>query len=191
VLAVKHKDYEISSRSDAADEIKHDVFQIIKKSYDKIGGHSKISSPDDIKSEYDDWIVADTDEDPDIDVFVGGNKRGSGMKLGASATDGSAEAKNHMLKLKKKLFSNGWWAETSGAAAHIAINKLGVPTVTDEKQSRSCLVISRSLGTGSTHMVNFQTPMVGTPETSAGTNTSRSLLVMFEILIVHTVLQFK
>jgi len=139
VLAVKHKDYEISSRSDAADEIKHDVFQIIKKSYDKIGGHSKISSPDDIKSEYDDWIVADTDEDPDIDVFVGGNKRGSGMKLGASATDGSAEAKNHMLKLKKKLFSNGWWAETSGAAAHIAINKLGVPTVTDEKTVKKLL----------------------------------------------------
>lgn len=138
-LAVKHKDYEISSRSHIADEIKDDVYAIVKRSYDKIGGNAKVSSPDDLTAEYDDWIVADTDDDPDIDVFVGGNKRGTGMKLGVSATDGSDAAKAHMLKLKKRLFNNGWWAETSGAAAHVAINKLRVPTLTDEKMVRKLL----------------------------------------------------
>lgn len=138
-LAIKNKDYEISSKSRLASEIKDDVFNIVKKSYEKIGGNAKVSSPDDLTAEYDDWIVADTDEDPDIDVFVGGNKRGPGMKLGVSATDGTPEAKDHMMKLKKRLFNNGWWAETSGAAAHIAINKLRVPTVTDEKTVKKLL----------------------------------------------------
>lgn len=139
VLAAKNTDFEISSRSRLADEIKNDVFDIITKSYDKLGGNAKIKEPDDISREYDDWIVADTDDDPDVDVFVGGNKKGPGMKLGVSATDGSAAAKTHMMQLKKRLFNNGWWAETSGAAAHVAINKLHVPTVTDEKLAKKLL----------------------------------------------------
>lgn len=68
VLAAKNTDFEISSRSRLADEIKNDVFDIITKSYDKLGGNAKIKEPDDISREYDDWIVADTDDDPDVDV---------------------------------------------------------------------------------------------------------------------------
>jgi len=139
ILGVKNKDVTVSAGSRLAKRLEPEIFDMINKSYEKVGGNAKIKSPEDIGDEYPDWIVADIDDDPDPDVFIAGSPRSGAMKLGAIATDGSTAAKNHMMTLKKKLYSNGWWAEVSGSPAHIALNKLRVKPVEDEKKVRELL----------------------------------------------------
>jgi len=139
-LGVKNKDVELKAGSKLAKRIEPEVFDMITKSYASIGGHAMINSPEDIGGEYKDWVVADVDDDPDVDTFVGGNLQPNGSKkLSVSATDGSVEAKAHMMNLKRKLFKNGWWAETSDAPAHIALNKLKIKPVESEEQVRALL----------------------------------------------------
>lgn len=161
------------------------MFDIITKSYDKIGGNAKIKEPDDISREYDDWIVADTDDDPDVDVFVGGNKRGPGMKLGVSATDGSAASKAHMMQLKS-VFST-----MVGGLKHLAqrhtLRSINFTCQLSQMKNllKNCWVTKRSRGTALTLTVNFLTHMGGTQETLAVKSTPRSLWVIFDILTVH------
>jgi hypothetical protein len=134
----KNKDFYLKAGTSFVDEIEPELVNMVTKSYEKVGGNHKIRSSDDISTEYSDLIVADVDDDPDIDVFVGGNQR-NGMKLGVTATDGSGEAKSHLMALKKQLFTNGWWAEVSDAPAHITLNKLGIKPIEDEMKVRSLL----------------------------------------------------
>ncbi len=134
----KYKDIYLKAGDPLASEIEPELVNMVTKSYAKVGGNPKIRSAGDVSAEYSDWIVADVDDDPEPDLFIGGNQR-SGMKLGVTATDGGAEAKSHMMRLKKQLFSNGWWAETSDAPAHIALNKLGIRPIENEEKVRSLL----------------------------------------------------
>lgn len=111
---------------------------MIDKAYAPIGGNAKVSKPSDVGNEYPDWVVADIDDDPELDVFIGGKTK-KGMKMGVMATDGTAAAKSHLNSTQKDLFTHGWWAEVSGAPAHILINKLGMIPVEDEKKAREML----------------------------------------------------
>lgn len=134
----KHKDTYVTAGDPIADEIEPELVDMVTKSYAKVGGNPKIKKAGDVSAEYPNWIVADIDDDPDVDVFIGG-RPSHGMKLGVTATDGSGEAKAYITNLKKKLFNNGWWAEVSDAPAHIALNKLGIKPVEDEKKVRALL----------------------------------------------------
>lgn len=125
--------------SELAKQFEPDIFDMVVQTYAKMGGNLKIKKPEDVSSEYSDWIVADIDDDSDPDIFVGGNPRRGGMKLGVTATDGSAAAKSYMQNLKKQLFNNGWWVEVSDAPAHIALNKLGIKPIEDEQKVRQLL----------------------------------------------------
>lgn len=139
VLGVKNTDVAIKSGSKLAKRIEPELVNMTKTSYAPVGGHPKVNNVGDLSSEYSDWYVADIDSDPEPDLYVAGNQKSGGMKLGSTATDGSLEAKVWLNKLKKQLYSNGWWAEVSDAPAHIALNKLGIKPVEDEQKVRSLL----------------------------------------------------
>jgi hypothetical protein len=135
----KNKDVYMNSSDPIAKVIEPEIYDMVTKSYAAAGGNATIHSPSDVSSEYHNWIVADIDDDPDIDVFIGANERDGKMKIGASATDGSLQAKDYSMQLRKRLLSNGYWAEVSGAVAHIVMNKLGIKPIEDEKKVRSLL----------------------------------------------------
>lgn len=138
-LGRKNADITLSSTDKVAKQISPSIFDMVLSSYAKVGGNAKIKKPTDLTSEYERWIVADVDQDDNPDVFVGGNQRNGKMKMGIFATDGSQRAKEYLNLLQKRLYEKGWFAEVSDAPAHIAINKLGVPTVSDEEKVRELL----------------------------------------------------
>lgn len=138
-LGVKNKSVNVSSNDELAKNIEPDLIDMIKNSYSSLGGHPKINEPRSLINSYDEWVVADVDDDPEPDVAAVGSKKGQKVKLGAIATDGGPPAKNFLLKMKNDILRNGWWGETSGAVAHMAINKLGLTTVDDETTVRKLL----------------------------------------------------
>lgn len=119
-----------------ADAIEPEIFDMISKAYEPIGGHAKLSSRADITDEYPEWMLADIDDDPETDVaLVGQQSSQGGTKIGASGTDGSPKAKSFMSSMKGKLMKpgGGWWGEVSGVPAHLALARLGLKAVTDQK----------------------------------------------------------
>ncbi len=138
-LGVKNKTVHLHAGEELADVNEPDLIDMVKTSYEKVGGHPKINQVGDLSREYPDWVVIDMDDDPEVDVGIFGAPSGKGMKLGASATDGTPAAKQAINHLKQQLFTNGWWAETSGAPTHIAINKLGLKPLEDEQKVRDLL----------------------------------------------------
>lgn len=138
-IGVKNTAVRLRSHERLAHSIHDDVQNIVTNAYAKIGGHAKTNTATALADEYPDWFVADTDAEPDVDVFIGGSPRAGKEKLGVSGSDGSPEAKQFLLNLKKRLLTHGWWAEVSGATAHIAINKQHIPFVNSEHKVRSLL----------------------------------------------------
>lgn len=138
-IGVKNTAVRLRSHEPLARNICDDVQDIVTSAYAKIGGHAKATSAAALADEYPDWFVADTDAEPDVDVFIGGSPRAGKEKLGVSGSDGSPESKQFLLNLKKRLLTHGWWAEVSGATAHIAINKQNIPFVSSERKVRSLL----------------------------------------------------
>ena len=136
-LGVKNKVVNIKTDSPAMKAIDQDLVDMTIDAYEKIGGHPKINAMGDLANEYTDIVTADIDDDPEPDLYVSGKMKHGKMKVGASATDGTAIAKNFMYNLKKQLHTNGWWAEVSDAPAHIALNKLGIRPVEDEAKVRA------------------------------------------------------
>ena len=132
----------VTAGSHVANDIEQDVFDMIEKSYASLGGHAKIKKPSDVGTQYPYWNVADTDEDPEPDVaeLSSSSPTSHGKKLGAVATDGSAEAKNALMDMLRHFFSTpGNWAEVSGAMANILIKKLGIKPVEDVEKVKSLL----------------------------------------------------
>lgn len=133
-VGVKGRDVAFRAGTPRADILQSAVFDMIDASYGPIGGHAKIKTPSNVGNEYPEWIVADIDDDPDPDVaIVGQQSSAGGHKVGASGTDGTPKAKSYMNAMKKRIMTQGWWGEVSGAPAHIAINKLGIKPITDQK----------------------------------------------------------
>jgi len=140
-VGIKGKPYRFTAGTPKADILEPDIFQMISKAYEPIGGHVRITSRANVGNEYPEWGVADIDEDPEPDVvIVGKHSDAGGMKIGATATDGTLLAKSFMNIYKKELLTNGgWWGEVSGAPAHIAINNLGIAYVNDKAHAERLL----------------------------------------------------
>jgi hypothetical protein len=138
-IGVKNMPVKTFAGSKIADDNESDLVDIIKTSYEKVGGNPYISKSGDISARYSDWVLMDTDEDPEVDVALFGKPAKSGIKLGAMATDGTSVAKQAVLELQGQLYRNGWWAEVSDAPAHIAINKLKLFPIEDEEAVRELL----------------------------------------------------
>lgn len=139
-IGAKNKTVHLHAGEEMAGANEPDLIDMIRTSYAYVGGHPKLNSVGDLSREYPDWVVLDIDDDPEIDVGIFGSPNKKGMKLGASATDGTLTAKQAMNNLKMQLFTNGWWAEVSDAPAHIALNKLGLKPIDDEEYVKELLV---------------------------------------------------
>ena len=60
--------------------VKQNLFDLVQQTYEPIGGHFKISSPDSLER-YTYWVVKDIDDDPDIDVAIMGKPDIAGVKI--------------------------------------------------------------------------------------------------------------
>jgi hypothetical protein len=141
-LGVKNQVVRVDPNSEMGKDVTDDVFQMIQKSYDKIGGHAKIRKPGDIGSTYPVWDLADVDKDPEPDVARLSTKSNTtgGLKGGAVATDGSPEAKSYLMNFLSDFYNTpGNWGEVSGAMANILIKKLGFKPVENEETVRKLL----------------------------------------------------
>lgn len=126
------------------DKIKTDLYDLVQKTYAPIGGHLKIKSSDDLES-YNYWVVADVDEDPQVDVVMMGKPAPVGIKKGLAANDGSAKASTAYKSMSAQLHSggsvgglSGWWGELSGKPAYAMLSR-GAPAIEDEEMARMLL----------------------------------------------------
>ena len=127
----KNKTFKLSSSSSDSKDHEQEIFDMIQASYAPIGGHLMIKSKSDVAKEFPTGYVADVDDDPEVDVFLG-VKGQDNRKISASATDGTATAKAYAFNMRKQMYDDGFWAEVSDATAHIALNKMKIPSVKDQ-----------------------------------------------------------
>ena len=121
------------------EDVKNQLFDLVQQTYEPIGGHFKITSPNSL-DRYVYWVVKDLDEDPDVDVAIMGKPDIAGQKMGAAANDGtpaaSSEYKNKSAELRAGGSIGGvgnWWGEVSGKPAY-AMLKRGARAVEDESK---------------------------------------------------------
>ncbi len=126
------------------DLIKDQLFNLVQQTYASIGGHFKITTPDNL-DRYAYWVVQDLDEDPAVDVALMGKPDVAGQKMGAAANDGSSQAASAYKNKSAELRAGGsiggvgnWWGEVSGRPAYAMI-KRGAPAVEDEMKVRQLL----------------------------------------------------
>jgi hypothetical protein len=103
---------------------KHDLYDIINLAYTDIGGHVRITAPNDIINDKNltFWTAVDIDKDPNADVVIF-SRKSNGYKISGWGHDGSKEAKKELLKkLINILQKKGFWIEVSGRPAEILIN---------------------------------------------------------------------
>ena len=124
--------------------VKQNLFDLVQQTYEPIGGHFKISSPDSLER-YTYWVVKDIDDDPDIDVAIMGKPDIGGVKMGAAANDGSGQAAAEYKNKSAELRAGGsvagignWWGEVSGKPAYAMISR-GAMAVEDEAKVRQLL----------------------------------------------------
>lgn len=116
------------------------VQDMIDLSYGKIGGHPDLKQLGDARKNYPVWDVIDVDSDPYPDAIIAWAQKPTGLKRGASATDGGADAKDALKSFAPKVQARpGHWAEVSGASAAIALKDPSVPVITDERRVRKLL----------------------------------------------------
>ena len=124
--------------------VKQTLYDLVQDTYAPIGGHVKISDPNSLER-YNYWIVADLDEDPEIDIGIFGKPDVGGNKLGGVGHDGSGVAKSAYKQKSTELRSGGevdgvgnWWGEVSGGPA-AALIKRGAPAVEDAARGMALL----------------------------------------------------
>jgi len=122
-------------------ELAKELFDLIQNAYKKIGGNLNIRSPYDLMKGDISLIQAiDIDSDPDADAVRLSKKSASGTKFVGSGHDDSDVAKGELTqKIASNLKKRGFYAELSGALAHIMLTRYGIHSVDDEKTVRKVL----------------------------------------------------
>lgn len=126
-------------------EINKELFDLIDKSYQYVGGHANYKSPEDLPAGIDGkdviiWYGVDIDDDPEPDAASASKKTPYGEKSVLGASDGSIEGKTqYVLRTMEKLNTQGNYAEMSGAIAHIMISRHNVPFVDNQEDVEKIL----------------------------------------------------
>ena len=127
----------LSSGDPHREEVKKQLYSMVCDTYAPIGGHVKVCEPGSL-DRYKYWVVADLDDDPEIDIGLFGKPDIGGAKMGGVGHDGSAVAKSAYKTKSAELRSGGsiggvgnWWGEVSGGPA-AAMIKRGAPAIEDE-----------------------------------------------------------
>ena len=141
----KNKWIQVTDRKEIED-LKDNLFQLIKTAYANIGGHFSFKSPEDVLDpELDFWKVADLDQDPEIDVTTFGYYTPHGIKHTGMGHDGDkANVKNLLTHKTKMLKTPGNYVELSGAAFDSFVGYGGAPVIEDEEIVRDILGSERS-----------------------------------------------
>ena len=116
---------------------KDDLYDLIFNAYKSKGGYSGMKNASDIASgDINVWLAADIDNDPQLDVTIGGKQKPSGTKLVVMGQDGSPEAKrNAIQQMKRLLRKRGFYSEMDMELAQ----KFNAPIVKDESLIRSVI----------------------------------------------------
>ena len=127
----------------ANEDLRKEVFKLIDKSYEYIGGNADIRAVADLanpsKNDYVLFKAWDIDNDPEPDVLRGMKPKAGKTKLTLSATDGEDASVAYGIDDSEKRLRDGQhYAEMSGRAATVQM-KRGVPAVRNEKTARSLL----------------------------------------------------
>ena len=110
--------------------IASELYDLIDVAYQKIGGHFDFQSPEDLPSDYTDWIAVNVDNDPQPDALRVSKEKEAGQKMSAAGHDGSRAAINaYVAKTAELLKSGGFYGEMSKGVAHVMITRHGVPFV--------------------------------------------------------------
>jgi hypothetical protein len=117
------------------------LFDLIQNAYKDIGGHHDFKSPSDVMDpELEFWTASDIDSDPDVDVTMFGKKTPQGIKYTGIGHDGQKDNIKHMLKHRSaEMKKSGHYAEVSGDAFRVYVERGGVPVVEDEDTVRRVL----------------------------------------------------
>lgn len=137
----------VTPKQSEKSDLKNHLYDLIQNAYSSIGGHLKITSPDDITtSQLQHWKVADIDADPEIDVVYFGKETPFGVKHTGMGHDGErSNIKNLLIRKSDTLKKPGNYVEVSGAAFDSFVNKGGVPIIDDEQIVRKMLGDKRSI----------------------------------------------
>ena len=120
--------------------ISKEIYDMIEKTYRKIGGYPDFKKYSDLPDDHTSWLVAKVDKDPEADIVRFGKPGPGGMKMTGSASDGSEAAKAILInKTAKMLNTTGNYAEMSDAMAHIMITRKNVPFVANEDDIKKLL----------------------------------------------------
>lgn len=133
------KDIE-KSKDGANKDLTDELFDMISKAYASIGGHVAYKKASDLPAKADSWSAVDIDSDPEPDVVNFYKNTKNGKKSVGSATDGTDLAKKFLLASKvRDLSKTGFYAEVSGAIAHILITRNNAPFVNNEEDVKKVL----------------------------------------------------
>lgn len=118
-------------------ELSDEFFNLIHTAYQEIGGHAKITKPNDVFSDPDwtYWSGVDIHGSPDLDVIVWGQNTKYGIKFSGVGHDGEKDSKKEYLNRRMSdLHKIGYYGEISGKLSEILIGKHKVPTVDDQAE---------------------------------------------------------
>lgn len=140
-VKIKNKDLQ-----EPDSELNANLYDMITKSYSKIGGYNNYNSPKDIPygKEGNDkdviWWAIDTDQDPEADAVKWVRITPHGLKSLGGASDGGTESKQAYIDISaEQLNTPGYYGEASDAIAHILISRYKVPFVNDQKTVENVL----------------------------------------------------
>jgi hypothetical protein len=120
-ITLKSKDI-----SDYADEL----IDLIDIAYKEKGGNLELKSAGDLRnSDLTYWIAKDFDDDPNIDIAIGGKKTKYGTKLTVLGQDGERQSRKESIQQMIKLMkTKGFYAEMDSDLAE----KFGLAIINDE-----------------------------------------------------------
>lgn len=112
-----------------------ELFTLLTQAYAKIGGHANLKLPKDfLGGELDLIRAVDVDTDPQADAFTAYKRRPAGLKSVAAGSDATPAGKRALVTQKAKEFGQrGYYAEVSGAVAHIMLTRHPVPSIQSQK----------------------------------------------------------
>jgi len=128
----KHGKWVELSKSDLNNNkvLAQELFDLVDLAYKPIGGHVNITSPSDIVNNASFWVAADIDSDPEADVVKLAKKKPYGLKSVGMGHDGAKASKDFVIaKSGVSLKTKGFYAEMSGAIAHVLLKYHGAPSV--------------------------------------------------------------
>lgn len=107
------------------------ILDLIQRTYAPIGGNPNFKTTKDVANPKNDYEVYDKDGDQVPDATSVSRKTPAGVKMVATAHDGSRDAIHSVIRHKIELLNtSGYFAEVSGKIKDILVNN-NVPIVTD------------------------------------------------------------